>query len=45
LMIYEGVAGKPLSLYYQNLLLKFGGAILVFLIVISALNDIKSLIF
>jgi len=44
-MVYEGVARKPLSKQLQNILLKFGMMVIVFLIVISISNDIKSLLF
>lgn len=44
-MIYEAVFGKPLSTRAQNILLRIGMIIIVFLVVISVSNDIKSLIF
>ena len=44
-MIYEAVFRKPLSRYMQDILLKVGMVIIIFLVVISISNDIKSLLF
>lgn len=44
-IIYEAIAQKPLTRYAQNILLKIGGVIIIFLIVISTSNDIRGLIF
>lgn len=44
-ILYEAVTKKPLSIAAQNILLKIGMMIIVFLVVISISNDIKSLIF
>jgi len=43
-MVYEAIAQKPLSGYMQNVLLKIGMVIIIFLVVISISNDIRSLI-
>ena len=43
-MIYEAIVKKPLSGPMQNILLKMGMIIIIFLVVISVSNDIKSLI-
>ncbi|MGI4775897.1 MAG: RIP metalloprotease RseP [Janthinobacterium lividum] len=44
-MIYEGIVGKPLGKNMQNILLRVGMMIIIFLVVISVSNDIKSLLF
>lgn len=44
-MIYEAIFQKPLSKRAQDILLRIGMIIIVFLVVISVSNDIKSLIF
>ena len=45
LIIYEAIAKKPANQYIKNILFKMGIMIIIFLIVISISNDIKSLIF
>jgi regulator of sigma E protease len=42
---YEMIMGRPISSGVQNILIRFGMVIIVFLIVISASNDIRSLLF
>ncbi|RYE05889.1 MAG: RIP metalloprotease RseP [Rickettsiaceae bacterium] len=44
-MIYEGILRKPINIKMQNILLRVGMIMIVFLIVISVSNDIKSLLF
>lgn len=45
LIMYEVLAQKRLSDYYQTIFIKIGALIILFLIVISISNDIKNIIF